>query len=190
MSTGKMRVFRENELTVDVMLASACLPKIHHPIQIDGETYWDGGFSANPPVAPLIRHCDVPDLLLVLLNPLVRHGVPTTMPEIEARATELAFTASFMAEMRVLLQAISASSAATAGKEPDLFASRLQHSRFHMIDTSPLHAFQQSDTKLLAYGPFLSWLRDLGREQAAAWLNGPSAAVGRSSSIDLQALFA
>jgi NTE family protein len=188
--TGKLRIFRESELSVDVMLASTCLPRIHHPIVMDGETYWDGGFSANPPVAPLFGHCDAQDLLLVLLNPLVRHETPTTMSEIDARITELAFTASFMAEMRVLLQTISSGAARNVAKDASGFARRVHGCRFHMIDTSHLPAFQQSDTKLLAYGPFLTWLRDLGKKQASAWLSGPSSAVGRHSSVDLHALLA
>ena len=184
-SSGKLRIFREHELTVDMMLASACLPRIHHPIRIDGEVYWDGGFSANPPVAPLFYDCESRDLLLVLLNPLLRHGVPHTRPEIEARITELAFTANFMGEMRLLVQAIQASRAAPAGR----LEQGLQQLRFHMIDTRELAAFQQSDTKLLAYGPFLEWLRDLGRERGRAWWGAYSAALGQRSSIDVEALF-
>lgn len=194
--SGKLRIFREHELTVDMMLASACLPRIHHPIQVDGEVYWDGGFSANPPVAPLFYDCESRDLLLVLLNPLLRHGVPQTLSEIEARSTELAFTANFMGEMRMLVQAIKAiksSMAAPAGLgqsgQPGPLEQRLQQLRFHMIDTSQLATFHQSDTKLLAYGPFLEQLRDQGRERARAWLKGSSAALGNRSSIDVEALF-
>ena len=191
--SGKLRIFREHELTVDMMLASACLPRIHHPIQVDGEVYWDGGFSANPPVAPLFYDCESRDLLLVLLNPLLRHGVPQTLSEIEARSTELAFTANFMGEMRMLVQAIKAiksSMAAPAGLgQPGPLEQRLQQLRFHMIDTSQLATFHQSDTKLLAYGPFLEQLRDQGRERARAWLSGSAAALGQRSSIDVEALF-
>jgi NTE family protein len=195
-SSGKLRIFREHELTVDMMLASACLPKIHHPIQIDGEVYWDGGFTANPPVAPLFYDCESRDLLLVLLNPLLRHGVPLTLSEIEARSTELAFTASFMGEMRMLVQAIKASATAPAGLEPTKplqpigpLEQRLQQLRFHMIDTRELATFHQSDTKLLAYGPFLEQLRDQGRERGRAWWAAYSAALGQRSSIDVEALF-
>ncbi len=185
--SGKLRIFREHELRVEVLLASACLPRIHHAIQIDGEAYWDGGFSANPPVAPLFYHCDSRDLLLVLLNPLERHGVPHSLSEIEARTSELAFTANFLGEMRMLVQAIGASATATAVLGE--LEQRLLQLRFHMIDTRELATFHQSDTKLLAYGPFLEQLRDQGRERALAWLNGPSSAVGNRSSIDVEALF-
>ena len=191
--SGKLRIFREHELTVDMMLASACLPRIHHPIQVDGEVYWDGGFSANPPVAPLFYDCESRDLLLVLLNPLLRHGVPQTLSEIEARSTELAFTASFLGEMRMLVQAIKATKSSTGAPaglgQSGPLEQRLQQLRFHMIDTSQLATFHQSDTKLLAYGPFLEQLRDQGRERARAWLSGSAAALGQRSSIDVEALF-
>ncbi len=184
-SSGKLRLFREHELTVEMLLASACLPRIHHPIRIDGEVYWDGGFSANPPVTPLFHDCASRDLLLVLLNPLLRHGVPQTLSEIETRITELAFTTNFMGEMRLLVQAIRASRASPAGA----LEQALQQLRFHMIDTRELTTFQHSDTKLLAHGPFLDWLRDLGRARGRAWLASSLAAVGQRSSIDVEALF-
>ena len=87
--------------------------------------------------------------------------------------------------MRLLVQAIQASRAAPAGR----LEQGLQQLRFHMIDTRELAAFQQSDTKLLAYGPFLEWLRDLGRERGRAWWAAYSAALGQRSSIDVEALF-
>ena len=49
-NSGKVRLFRETELTTDVLLASACLPKMHRAVTIEGEPYWDGGYSANPAV--------------------------------------------------------------------------------------------------------------------------------------------
>ncbi|MFZ3082140.1 patatin-like phospholipase family protein, partial [Rhodoferax ferrireducens] len=104
-NTGKLRVFRESELSVDVMLASACLPKIHHSVEIDGEPYWDGGYAANPAVFPLFYDCDSRDVLLVLLSPLKREGTPNTVDEIESRIAELAFSANFMREMRMFVHA-------------------------------------------------------------------------------------
>ncbi|MFZ3159162.1 MAG: patatin-like phospholipase family protein, partial [Rhodoferax sp.] len=74
--TGKLRIFRETELTVDMLLASACLPKIHHSVEIDGEPYWDGGYCANPAVFPLFYDCASRDVMLVLLSPLRREGTP------------------------------------------------------------------------------------------------------------------
>ena len=185
--SGKLRVFREHELSVDVLLASACLPKIHHAVQIDGEAYWDGGYSANPAVFPLFYHCDARDVLLVLLSPLKREETPRTMEEIEARIVELAFSAHFMREMRMFAQATAFSrpSFLTRGR----LERRLREMRFHMIDSSDLPSLQRTETTLLAYGPFLERLREQGRERAAAWLSADASGIGRRSTLDVNERF-
>jgi NTE family protein len=186
-NTGKLRVFREHEISVDVLLASACLPKIHHAVEIDGEPYWDGGYSANPAVFPLFYDCDSRDVLLVLLSPLKREGTPRTVEEIETRIVELAFSAHFMREMRMFAQARAYSSPTflTRGR----LERRLQKVRFHMIDSSDLPSLRRTETKLLAYGPFLERLRQQGRERAAAWLADQSDGIGRRSTIDVDQHF-
>ena len=186
--TGTLRIFREHELTVDMLLASACLPKIHHPVEVDGEPYWDGGYSANPAVSPLFYDCASRDVLLVLLSPFKREGTPQTVEEIETRIVEIGFSANFMREMRMFAQATEFSSPTfmTWGR----LERRLQKMRFHMIDTSELVSLQRSETKLLAHGPFLELLRDQGRERAANWLVDHSGAVGQRATIELKQWFA
>ena len=93
--SGKLRVLLEDELRLDALLASACLPKIHHAIEIDREPYWDGGYSANPAVFPLFYECDSRDVLLVLLTPLKHEGALLSVEEIASRILELAFSANF-----------------------------------------------------------------------------------------------
>lgn len=186
-NTGKLRVFRESELSVDVMLASACLPKIHHSVEIDGEPYWDGGYAANPAVFPLFYDCDSRDVLLVLLSPLKREGTPNTVEEIESRIAELAFSANFMREMRMFVHAAEFSSPTfvTWGR----LERRLQKMRFHMIDASELVSLQRTDTKLLAHGPFLELLCGQGRERATAWLSESVDGIGRRSTVDIKKWF-
>ena len=187
-NTGKLRVFRESELTVDVLLASACLPMIHHSVEIDGEPYWDGGYSANPAVFPLFYDCDSRDVLLVLLNPLKREGTPRSVEDIERRVAELAFSAHFMREMRMFVHATDFSSLAflTMGR----LERRLRKLRFHMIDSSDVASLHRSDTKLLAHGPFLDRLQQQGRERAAIWISEHSDGVGRRSTVDVRKWFA
>jgi len=185
--SGRLRIFREHELTLDVLLASACLPKIHHSIEIDGEAYWDGGYSANPAVFPLFYDCEAKDVLLVLLDPLRRDGTPRTLDGIETRIAELAFSAHFLREMRMFAQA-------TAYVRPNFLTHgrlerRLLQLRLHMIDASDLPSLQRTDTKRLAYGPFLDRLRAQGRERGADWLARHGAGYARQSTIDVQALF-
>jgi NTE family protein len=183
-NTGKLRIFREHELTLDMLLASACLPKIHRPVVIDGQPYWDGGYSANPAVFPLLYDCATRDLLLVLLNPLQREGTPSTVQQIETRTLELAFSANFMREMQMFARAaeFSAASWPALGR----LERRLQSLRWHMIDSSEVAGLRRTETQLLAYGPFLQMLREQGRGRALAWLARHAQSVGRRSTLDLR----
>jgi len=184
--TGKLRVFREHELGVDVLLASACLPRIHRTVLLDGEPYWDGGYAANPAVFPLFYECEALDVLLVLLNPLVHEALPQTMAEIDVRIVELGFSAHFLREMRMYAMA-----AAYAAGSPlrGRLEQRLLAVRFHMIDPSGVPVLQRSDTKLLPHPDLLRQLHAQGRVQAQHWLQQYAADVGRRSTIDVQALF-
>jgi len=79
--TGRGRVFRNGEITPDVLLASACLPTLFQAIEIDGEGYWDGGYSGNPTITPLVRECNSKDTVLVQINPVERPGTKShSMP--------------------------------------------------------------------------------------------------------------
>ncbi len=186
-NTGKLRVFREKELSVDVLLASACLPKIHHPVEIDGKAYWDGGFSANPAVFPLFYDCESPDVLLVLLAPLMREDTPRTVAEIDARISELGFSTHFLREMRTFAQA--ARFARPGFLQGGRLERRLRELRFHMIDSTGLPAFERTDTKQLAYGPFLERWREQGAERTRQWLADAAGGVGRHSTLDIERWF-
>jgi NTE family protein len=187
-NTGKLRVFRENELCLDVLLASSCLPKISRAVEIDGEPYWDGGYSANPAVSPLFYGCDSTDVLLVLLSPLQHQATPNSVEQIESRIAELAFSANFMREMQMFTQVAEYSRPAFLSR--DKFARRLQKMRFHMIDSSDLPILQRTETKLLAHAPFLELLRGQGHERGQAWLFDHAPSVGHRSTISMKKLFA
>jgi NTE family protein len=186
-NTGKLRVFRETEISVDVLLASSCLPKLHHAVTIDGEPYWDGAFSANPAVYPLFYDCRSRDVMLVLLSPLRYESAPRSAEEIQQRALELAFSANLMREMRTFQQATAF--ARSAWLPPGSLERRLREMRFHMIDSQDLASMQRTETKLIAHAPFLELLRDQGRERAEAWLTEHASAVGRQATVDLNACF-
>jgi len=186
-NTGKLRVFRESELTVDVLLASACLPRIHHSVEIDGEPYWDGGYSANPAVFPLFYDCTSRDILLVLLDPLRHERTPQSKDEIDSRIGELSFSANFMREMRMFAQAIDF--ARPGFLRGGRLERRLRAMRFHMIDSDQVESLQRSETKLIAYAPFLELLRAQGHERATQWLGTHGQGAGKHSTIDVKALF-
>ncbi len=187
-NTGKLRIFRESELTLEMLLASACLPRIHHAVEIDGEPYWDGGFSANPAVFPLFYDCEACDVLLVLLSPLVHKGTPQSMEEIQTRTEELGFKTHFMREMQMFARTAEFSSALAQGG--GRLERRLRQMRFHMVDTGHADSLQHSETKMLAHGPFLEALCKQGRESGLQWLAQHAQALGRGSSIDVKGLFA
>jgi len=186
-NTAKLRIFREHELTVEMLLASACLPKIHHPVDIDGEPYWDGGYSANPAVFPLFYECDADDVLLVLLSPLRRDDAPRTVREIDERIMELSFSATFMREMQTFARAAEFSDASKNNN--GRLEAKLRSMRFHMIDVCQITSLERTETKALAHAPFLELLRDQGRERAAAWLSDHAREVGQRSSVDVQKWF-
>jgi NTE family protein len=187
-NSGRLRLFRNWELTPEVILASACLPTLHHAVEIDGEPYWDGGYAGNPAVHPLVFDCAAQDIVLVLLSPLLHgSGTPRTAAEIQNRTLELAFSANFLREMGMLAHAMSygGPSRMKLGK----LERRLAGSRFHMIDSQDLIGHLSRDTKLAAHLPFLEALRDLGRDRAREWLAENRRHLGRRSSIDVEVLF-
>jgi NTE family protein len=100
--TGRGRVFRNSELTPEVLLASACLPTLFQAIEIDGEAYWDGGYAGNPTITPLVRECNSSDTILVQVNPVDRPGTPRSAREILNRINEVSFNAPLLKELRMI----------------------------------------------------------------------------------------
>ena len=100
--TGKVKVFSNDEISIDAVMASACLPFLFQAVEIDGEAYWDGGYMGNPAIFPLIYSCDTPDVLVVHINPLERTELPRTAAEILNRINEISFNSSLLREMRAI----------------------------------------------------------------------------------------
>ena len=183
--TGRLRLFREHELTVDHLLASACLPTLHHTISIDGEAYWDGGLSANPALFPLIREGHSPDVLMVLLTPPEDEVAIDSRRDIDVRLTSLAFSTHLMRELQMidLLQR-----QARHVRWPSRQERLLRDLRLHWIDVRDAEPLREHETKLLAYGPFLQQLRELGEAHAHRWLQQHRGALGQRGTFDLSAL--
>ena len=182
-NTGRLRLFGNAELSADAVLASACLPTLQAAVTIDGEPYWDGGYSANPALFPLVRS-GVADLLIVWLSPLVYARTPVSAEEIRERALDFAFNATFLREAQMLAELC-----AGARKSAWPFG-RLARLRTHLIDAHDALGRLAQETRLIAHGPFLESLRDSGRERAGLWLEAAARHVGKASSADLAALFA
>ncbi|MDR2240449.1 MAG: patatin-like phospholipase family protein [Zoogloeaceae bacterium] len=179
--SGRGRVFRGAAITPDVLLASACLPTLFQAVEIDGEPYWDGGFTGNPTITPLVLESDAVDIVLVQINPLERTETPRNAADIANRMNEVSFNSPLMKELRmiaVLRQVVDPG----AGE-----GARWARMRMHRIMTDEL-AHLDASSKLNAEWSFLSLLRDEGRRAADVFLQAHGNALGQRSSLDLDAL--
>ncbi|OQS08332.1 esterase [Chromobacterium violaceum] len=186
-NSGQLKLFRNDDLCADALLASACLPSLQQAVMIDGEPYWDGGFAANPAIFPLFKFCRSDDILLVLLSPMAHGETPRTAEEIQRRAMLLGFNSAFLREMRLfaLLREMADAPVYLRGRlERHLLATR-----FHLIEAHDLLSELDASSRALTHGPFLAWLRDEGRKAAQSWMAEHGGKVGRSASVDINRLF-
>lgn len=181
--TGRGRIFRNAEVTPDVLLASACLPTMFQAVEIDGESYWDGGFAGNPTVTPLVRESDAKDIILVQINPVERPSVPRSASEILNRLNEVSFNAALMKELRMI--ALMRQAADPGSGE----GARWAAFRTHRIMTGVL-ADLGSSSKMNAEREFLHMLRGEGRQAASTFLAAHADDLGRRSTADLDVLLA
>jgi len=179
--TGQGRVFRNDAITPDVLLASACLPFLFQAIEIDGEPYWDGGYAGNPTITPLVKECGSDDIILVQVNPVERPGTPRSAREISNRVNEVSFNATLLKELRMI--ALLREVADPGNCEGALWAKM----RVHRIASAAMTDLGYS-SKLNAEWDFLCHLRDEGRRAAEDFLTGDAQHLGRRSSLDLDAL--
>ncbi len=179
--TNRLRVFRNHEITTDVLLASACLPHLHHAVEVNGEWFWDGGFMGNPALEPLIDLCSSRDVVIVQVNPTRRRHVPRNAEDILDRLNEITFNASLMREIRGVAQV-------TAMVESgELAASLYDSTLFHLIAAEEEMERLGAGSKLDTSWPFLTRLRDLGRRHARDWLAEHRDDLGRRTTLDLDA---
>ncbi len=179
--TGRGRIFRNPEISADVLLASACLPTMFQAVEIDGEAYWDGGYAGNPTITPLVRESSASDTILVQINPRERADVPRSAAEILNRLNEISFNASLMKEIRMI--ALLRQVADPGSGE----GARWAGMRTHRIMTELLSELGAS-SKLNAEWDFVSLLRDEGRRAAAAFLDQHGADIGARSTADIDVL--
>ncbi len=184
--TGHIRVFERKELTLDVLMASSCLPLAFQAVTIEGSPYWDGGYVGNPSIFPLIYECESPDVVIVQVNPLTRPGTPNTPAEIINRLNEITFNGSLIAEMRAIAFVEHLVENDHLKSEE---AARLKKMNMHMIGAEDKMSALGAASKSNAQMDFLlhlkkSWARD-GRQ----WLKENWDAIGERSSIDIRKMF-
>jgi NTE family protein len=180
--TGLPRVFGGAEISLDALVASACLPQVFRAVPIDGEAYWDGGYCGNPTLWPLIRHGRADDIVLVQLAPDRRPQVPRDSAGIRDRAAEIVFNSSLVAEM----QAIQVLSEFARGSDPN---SPFARARFHRIGPPSDEFLGEPGAAAGRSWVWLTALRDEGRSAARRFMNGNRKRLGVESTLDIAHVF-
>jgi NTE family protein len=183
-ATGRARIFRRQEITVEHVLASACLPSLHRAVEIDGRAYWDGGFSANPDLVTLASESPVQDTLIVELNPLENPHRPRTAAGIAGRISEITFNQPYLRDLEMIAAAKEARLGLLARGHGSR-VSRLKRHRFHLIAAGRYTAELGSASKVRPDGRLLSYLFAAGRDEADRWLATYKTAIGRRATVDI-----
>jgi len=181
--SGKIRVFTRDDITTDAILASACLPTLFEAVEIDGEAYWDGGYTGNPALFPLF-HQDLPrDILVVNINPLYRAEVPRSARDIQNRINEISFNTSLLRELRAIafVQRLLHAGTISGGAMKDVLV--------HMIADDALMQQLSVATKLIPNPAVLAQLRAAGYRATDSFLDKHFDQIGDESSVDLAAMF-
>lgn len=179
-NTGKAEIFSGKRLTAASLMASACLPMLFQAVEIDAQHYWDGGYSSNPALHPLVYRCHANDMLLVQINPLTRSAAPTDAAGIMDRINELTFNASLLSQMR------SIDFVNRMLERGNLDENRYRKLHLHRIDGGEALEAYPASSKVSADGAMVNQLRDLGRECGQQWLAKCFDDVGRKTTINIE----
>jgi len=181
--TGKIKVFENDEIGPDAVLASGCLPFIFQAVEIEGEAYWDGGYMGNPAMFPLIYGCDSRDVIVVHVNPIMRPELPHSAAEILNRINEISFNSSLMREMRAI------SFVTRLIEDGEANEMHLKRMLVHGIANEQAMSGLSVASKLNADWEFLTFLKEIGRTAADDWLAANFGQLGKKSTIDLQTTY-
>ena len=188
-ATGRPRLFRRAEISIDAVLASACLPTLHRTVEIDGAGYWDGGFSKNPDLITIGSESPVRDTLIVQLNPLVRRELAKGAREIASSVNRLTFNAPLLRDVELILAVREAVGGRRFGSIGRGRHGALAQHRFHMIEAGRYTSSLSDDSKMKPDLGLLTYLHSAGRTQTHKWLAQNLSAVGRCETVDLAERF-
>ncbi len=181
--TGRVKVFDSHRLTVDMVMASACLPHLFRAVVIDGVPYWDGGYMGNPALFPFHTESDSADTIVVQINPVERRGVPRSAHDIQNRLNEISFNSSLLKELRAI------DFVGRLIDEGKLDEQHYRRAHIHIIENQAVLAPLGASSKMNAEWAFLTHLHDLGRETARAWMDRHFDDIGARGTVDLRAMF-
>lgn len=103
---GQPRLFGNGEIGVDSLLASTTLPTLHQAVEIDGEDYWDGGYTLNPPIRALLDGLSVGRLLVVQAMANCTDDTPRTAAAIRERLNQITFSRPLEAEIELVREVL------------------------------------------------------------------------------------
>ena len=178
--TGKIRIFRRPELTIDMLMASACLPTVFKAVQVGDEFYWDGGYMGNPALFPFFTETDVEDVILVQINPVSRREIPYTAREIMNRLNEITFNAALLQEFRAI---DFVGRLIDAGR---LDGTHYKKVRMHLVEGGAALDAYPASTKLDADFDFFLRLFEIGKKAGETFLNDNFDAIGVKGTLDLR----
>lgn len=181
--SGQVKIFNCEHMSVDVLLASSCLPQLFQAVEINGEYYWDGGYMGNPSIHPLIYQCETEDVVLVQINPIYRDEVPKLPIEIVNRVNEINFNSSLIAEMRAVdfVKRLIAE-----GKlDDDLY----KDLRVHRIYDTAAFSKLTASSKLNPSLEFFLQLKEWGRSSTEKWLEAHKKDIGKRCTVDIRKTF-
>lgn len=180
--TSKPRIFRKKELNMDMLMAAGCMPFISKSIEVEGDFYWDGGYSGNPALRPLIKETESSDIVIIQVNPLNNDDIPAKAQEILNRVNEISFNNAILRELNCL------SLITTLINENKLKDSAYRAINLHMIEAEDIMAGFGSASKFNADWDFLIHLKELGFQTASDWLENNYEKIGTESSLDVEQL--
>jgi NTE family protein len=177
--TGKAEVFSGQRLTAAAVMASACLPTVFQAVEVEGDHFWDGGYSGNPAIHPLLYNCGSRDIVLVQINPIQRDKVPNTAAEIMDRMNEITFNAGLIAEMRAIdfVKRLLAQGRLDPAHYKDVL--------MHRIDGGEELEAYSASSKSSTDGQMIQRLHELGRACGKSWLGRNFKLLGVGSSVNI-----
>ena len=183
--TGRVRIFSREKITADAVMASACLPLLFRAVEIDGVPYWDGGYLGNPVIFPFFRTTSNEDVLVVQINPLVRHETPTSSSEIMNRINEITFNSSLIDEYRAIdfVARLIDQGRLPRGTGPGEY----RRINVHRIVLERFGTHFDSFSKLSTDYDFFEMLRLSGKRAARRFMDEHFGDIGKRSTVDLRA---
>ncbi|MEA2832859.1 MAG: hypothetical protein QOG66_1061 [Methylobacteriaceae bacterium] len=177
--TGKVRIFRRPELTIDMLMASACLPTVFKAVEIDGIPYWDGGYMGNPVLFPFFTETDCEDVILVQINPIERRETPHNVRDILSRLDEITFNAPLLQEFRAI------DFVARLIETGRLDGTHYKQIRMHLVASDKLMKFGARSRMDADYDLFRE-LFAIGRDAGSDFLKANFDAIGSHATLDLK----